>query len=215
MNTFVKLLLLCTLSLGHVVNQAHATLISMDSAFGSDTITLDTETGLRWLDVTLSTDYSYLGVLSELGDGGAFDGFRVATRDEVSTLFTNADIPTINTSFVEENYAPVLSLMNFVGITGHNGNLGTGIPFDYTAGHAYDPTPPNDGWVWIPNLGAYEPDATARASIYSYVPVDNVNNTHGTWLVGITSVPEPATLTLLGYGLIALGFGKKKKQYTC
>ena len=180
---------------------AQAALISAQSDFGLDTVTVDTSTGLRWLDVTLSTDYSYDEIQAQLGHGGMFEGFRLASRDEVSTLFSNAGIPLVSGSFVAENYDPVRALMDLVGITGTDGNLGTGIPFDYTVGHMFDPVPPREGWVWVATLSAYDPNQTARASVSSSVPSDNQNDRHGSWLV---AVPEPSTVVLILVGLLLL-----------
>lgn len=198
------------ISIASVLNVANATLISMDSTYGTDTVTLDTETHLTWLDVPLSTAFSYDTIQPELGIGGAFQGYRIASGAEVKTLFTNAGIPVFGNSFVSANYAPILSLMDYVGITGHNGNLGTGIPFDYTVGHIAD-TAPQVGWASVMVLSVYDPDNTGRAS-GGTVPSNNENPYHGTWLVREVSVPEPATLTLIGLGLLVLGVVRRKSM---
>lgn len=72
---------------------AQASLISMNSTYGVDTITLDTDTGLEWLDVSTALTHqiqyplrSYNDVVSQLGAGGLFDGFRYAVRSEVEAL---------------------------------------------------------------------------------------------------------------------------------
>ena len=75
------------------VSPAHASLISMNSTYGVDTITLDTDTGLEWLDVDSALTYqnqyplrSYNDVVGQLGAGGLFEGFRYAIRSEVESL---------------------------------------------------------------------------------------------------------------------------------
>lgn len=204
MKTLSFVFLIC---MAAALNVANATLVSSDSSFGSDSITLDTDTNLMWLDVPLSTAYSYNGILPELEMGGVFEGYRMASGDEVRTLFTNAGIPVFGGSFVHENYDPILALMSYVGITGHNGNLGTGIPFDYTVGHISD-TASQEGWVLAMTLSVYEPDLTGRASSGT-IPADNENQYHGAWLVRAVSVSEPSTLALMGLGIFGLGFMRR------
>lgn len=78
---------------------ANAALISADSAFGHDTLTVDTVSGLEWLDPFLGVTaggtccLSYSQVETELGTGGILEGFRFATRSELEFLFyTSAGI---------------------------------------------------------------------------------------------------------------------------
>lgn len=54
----------------------------------ADFITLDTETGLRWLDVPISLSRSYNAVAAHFGAGGD-EGFRHATPSEVTSLFNS------------------------------------------------------------------------------------------------------------------------------
>ena len=88
-----------------------------DTFFGADSITLDTDTGLEWLDVTLSTNRSYVDVSAEFGAGGDFEGFRYASADELLTLFSNANIPNVN-NYSAANVVPALALVDLVGATG-------------------------------------------------------------------------------------------------
>lgn len=177
-----------------------AEMVSRDSAFGYDTITYDTETGLEWLDVTLSTLYSYDEILTELEHGGTFDGYRLATADEIITFWQNAGI-NVGTGFLgawtAENFQPIVDLMVLVGITGTNGNLGGGNFFDYTVGNI-DSGPGGD-WVTVAILGADpDPTITGRPSFGS-VPSDNINNQHGSWLIAKKVLAMPwIPLLLLG-----------------
>ncbi|MDX1410273.1 MAG: hypothetical protein R3330_19115, partial [Saprospiraceae bacterium] len=83
-----------------------------DPVFGNNSITTDSETGLDWLDLGLSTGKTVAYVSSQFGTGGAYDGFRHATRAEVLTLFHNAGIPDIDTgATTANNYLPVSRLI--------------------------------------------------------------------------------------------------------
>ena len=76
------------------VPQAKATLIQTDlSAPGDGLLTYDSASGLEWLDLTET--YSLFGrdVLANISGGGIWDGFHIATREEVSSLWSNAGIP--------------------------------------------------------------------------------------------------------------------------
>lgn len=80
-----------------------ATLISLDSQYALDSITLDTDTGLEWIDPWVpllqgnsgcgygctgaSILNAYDDIMGMIGEGGYFEGFRYATRSEVETLF--------------------------------------------------------------------------------------------------------------------------------
>ena len=63
---------------------------------GPGNLTFDPNTGLEWLDWTLSAGRSYDDVSSQLGSSGDFAGFRYATLDETRTLFDNGGAITTN-----------------------------------------------------------------------------------------------------------------------
>jgi hypothetical protein len=89
-----------------------------DPRYGVGTLTLDTSSGLAWLDLPVSRGYSYLQALAATQPGGAFDGFRFATAQEVVALCTSAGIPGPDW-YVESSPAiqPILSLISLVGAT--------------------------------------------------------------------------------------------------
>lgn len=114
-------------------------------------VTLDSDTGSYWLDLTETTGLSYADI--EAGAGGlAAAGWRHATIDEVCDLFERylvpafppamscpligVDPPTAATS------ASVATFLQFLGNTGFDDGIGAG-----TAGFAAGAVPPDLGAV--------------------------------------------------------------------
>ncbi len=67
-----------------------------DPVFGDGSITYDTATGFEWLDLTESLNKSFNDVSAQLGPGGAYEGFRHATKDEVLNLFNGNGVTIYN-----------------------------------------------------------------------------------------------------------------------
>ena len=76
------------------VSSSHATLIEQDlNIIGDNLITLDTDTGLEWLDLDQSLGFGYDEIELLFGPTQQFDGYRHATLPEVTTLFINTGFP--------------------------------------------------------------------------------------------------------------------------
>ena len=92
---------------------ATADLIEIDLlSAGDKLITLDTDTGLEWLDVSLTANITYNAITSGAAVGGLGGlnpivnfGFIHATPDQTGSLFLNAGIAAPN-SFTTANFAP-------------------------------------------------------------------------------------------------------------
>ncbi len=69
-----------------------AALISLDSIFGTDSVTRDSAIGLEWLDLTETAGLSFLEVSALLAGDVRFGGFRYATIRELDTLMADAGI---------------------------------------------------------------------------------------------------------------------------
>lgn len=84
---FVLIALVTLLS----ASSAHANLISVDAwTNGDGRLTRDTQTGLDWLDLSVTNNIGIQDVLTgNYGDLTSF-GFRMATMNEAVTLITNA-----------------------------------------------------------------------------------------------------------------------------
>ena len=103
------------------VGAAHAALVSgNDGVYGVGSLTLDSATGLEWLDLTQSTNLSINDVQ---GGAGSFlaNGFHIATLSEVETLFTdggwNGVDDSANTGSVG-HLAFVTQMQSLFGVTG-------------------------------------------------------------------------------------------------
>lgn len=59
----------------------------------NDRTTIDTVTGLEWLDVTESLNLSYDDVAVEFNTGGMFEGYRYASTIETEELFNAFELP--------------------------------------------------------------------------------------------------------------------------
>ncbi len=191
-------------------SSAQAAFISVDSSFGADTITRDTDTGLEWLDLTQSLGLSVNEVADEFGAGGIYEGFTYARGSDVETLFfTSAGI----TPGLQGPGEPaVWDLANLLGITEAF--------FFVSFGHYLpDLSSPTAG------LGSLEPilpfgDAAASRAIVddNGFAFDEGAPNVGSFLIRSTTpttvpVPEPGTAFLFLTGLAALAYGRRRKRF--
>src|ERR1041385_8142533 len=91
-----------------------------DQRFGPGSLTIDTATGLGWLDLPLTVGLSYNQILAESGPDGRFAGFRHAGVDEIAGLFVSAGIPDIG-EVSEANAVPAMNLIALIGATRYRG----------------------------------------------------------------------------------------------
>jgi hypothetical protein len=148
-----------------------------DQAFGPGAITHDPATGKQWLDLRLSSGHRVEDVQSQLGPGGAFAGFRYATREEIETLFSNALILDVGGSPVPSNYYSVTALIDdYLGPTGINEE----IQYKFTQGFVADQNS-------LQNY--FAPSLAARADLRTASATTNATTTQGSsggighWLV--------------------------------
>ena len=210
----------CLLAGALAPGRAAALLASVDSPFGVGTLTFDTDTGLRWLDLTESADFSHDQLLQALGPGQIFEGYRLATRDEVFTLFTHANFdlsPAAVGNFVPQNADPAVALGTLVGVLGTNGNCGTGCTFSFTAGFtAGPPTIPQtfaeSNFAFFDNSQGQDPNDPAAPLGRAIIDGGSFGNSdpgQGAWLV---LAPEPATALLLAAGLAGLAAARREPR---
>ena len=118
-------------------------------------VTRDTDTGLDWLDVTLSVNRSFNDVSDEFGAGSDYEGFRFATGPEVITLFDHARL-ILNDEGPDVSQ-PILDFISLVG----SAPFGEGV----VSGGRYDDT-----------VDGVDPDlvGSARVSDVLVGPVDTL-----------------------------------------
>ena len=105
---------------------ALADLVVVDRiALGDGQITRDTDTGLDWLDVTLTVNLSYNDVVAGVG-GFSAAGFRHATAAEVCALFAThalAPVPCPSDTEATDPSAIAQTLITLLGATQSGGML--------------------------------------------------------------------------------------------
>ena len=203
--SFSSTVCFCLLS---IIGSAHASsLVSGDDAvFGVDAITIDTATGLEWLDWTLSAGISCNDIETEFGPDGDFEGWGHATVSQVSVFFEHAGI-IADGEYHEANFAPVSELLGLVGTTYWQPDFK--VSFVYTGD---TPSPgyrvgsrialdenPQEGFA-DPDNGHYSETSSDAAKGHALVRVIQAE------------VPEPSTITLLAVGLFGIGGYATRKR---
>jgi len=189
----------------------NASIVSTDwQTAGDNLITHDTVSGLDWLDLTETNNLSYNAVVSELGSGGDYEGFRVATSAEVVALWANfgidltAGAPTANLSYLDPSIQVAASVLGNI-LYEQSPNYPHGVL-------GYIDTSEHVSPLYTYLLGAYQ---TRTDSLYNpadglSVSVEASYRAQGTYLV--SAVPVPAAVWLFGSGLLGLvGVARRKK----
>jgi hypothetical protein len=194
----------CTVALSLLIlgcGSAPAELLSADDQrFGNGKLTLDTSTGLAWLDLPVTSGLSYHEVVAGCEPGGAFSGFRFATLEEVTSLLNQAGIPKPGQSWYAEpggESEAILTFLNLVGATGSQdghpeagGITGTGVGTSVYATLALD-------FSYYNGLPGYVVGNRSIGDSWG-------DSFWGSWLV--ESIPEPCTGQLLMLaGLVLIG----------
>ncbi len=207
-----------------VLSSALAQASVVDTSFG----VTDTASGLDWLSLANTTNMSLTSVMAQLGSGGTFAGWTVASDDQVKALFTDATgllfpsgHPTyaLGTTAADESAAASLALA--LG----NTMCVAGIQCD-----GYSAVARTEGFT--SNLFSTSTTSHDLADIYGYIDLSgnivgasHVPNTafpettaaayFGTYLVRATpttTIPEPSVIALVGLGLLGMGVVARKAE---
>jgi hypothetical protein len=190
-----------------ILAEAKAEVINGDSGFGPNTVAIDTITGLKWLDLTVTAGLSYNTVSQELGPPGRFSGYRYASQDDILQFFLDAGIPHPSPvdAFFTDNYQPVVDLLSVIGVLRPDPN------FPQSEAVSSDPKDAltSDGFVPGHKVASLTVCLTAEelvctpGSAAAFVGFGTpswddsigvgLGTTVGQWLVG---VPEPSALIL-------------------
>lgn len=216
--------LVAALVLGSVIinNPAHAAVLSVDDpTFGVGAITRDTSVGgLDWLDLNLTAGLSYNQVLTEIGSGGQFEGFRFATGAEIAAFFNSAGGPSSLSSYpifisnVSGSWVELLTDMWGGGGNSFGVNTSTGEILQRFSYFIFGESENQyNHWQGYLADNALTYASWDLASIYQNGVPDVVPySTNQSALVReVSTVPVPAAVWLFGSGLISLvGLSRRK-----
>jgi len=169
----------------------------------NNTYTTDTATGLDWWDWNLTEGRSYDDVSSQFGQGGEFEGWRYATLDDVTELYTHAGANAFN-EWSLDNYDAVDTLIDLLGGKKPFSNSETKFAW------AMYGTPDDNGWVstlgpQIRSDSLANFDLTGSLNHRTSGGSNPFGNGLGNALVrntSIASIPEPSVMLLLSAGLL-------------
>jgi len=193
---------------------ALALIIEADSPLGNSTAFVDTNTGLNWLDLSVTFNQSFDEVSAEFRKGARYEGFRYATTNEVSVLLASLGLQfTTNENKSQTQFQLLEHFLVMMAVPSgiRCCDAATIRPvYGLTSTIADSPNPGDPAsFFWASFLqttsngypGFYkaawvEPQSTRVRS--DSIPAPFI----GSWL--IRDVPEPSSLLLLIFGLLSL-----------
>lgn len=169
---------------------------------GDALLTIDTGSGLVWLDWTVAAGMSVNEVQAELLPGGDFDSFRYASNAEVTAFWDNAGIPDVP-GITLANLASVQALIALLGVTFSNALVdagSVGFTSDLSAGLRTEATladrTPFDGFG----------QATLQTTMGFTDDTKEPSRGHAL----VREIPEPGTVLLLVAGLSGTALARRR-----
>lgn len=226
----LSLLALPLVALALAAAPAQATLVSQsDGVFGADSVTLDTGTGLEWLDTNISANRSFNDVSGQFGTGGDFQGWRYATGAEVLNLIASnttvlsgsgsngsldlgsafAFIDTLGVTLLESTMPGPNTFSNVMSTVGF---YARGLPGEYGLGSVGV-----DGVTDGTPGPLFQNAQFGVGDVIGSSPAENADlqfAVRGSWLVRADEAPvqisEPGTLTLFGLFITAIALMRRR-----
>lgn len=192
---------------------ANGAIISIDwQSTGDNLISRDTSSSLDWLDLTETNNMTMLQVKSQLGSGGAFEGWRYATGTEVISLWSNFNIDLSSNgpqSLVGVD-ANIILASNFLGNISCESNCST---YPYGTSGWIDEASPTTSYLYYTMGASIYQTSLSSYDRYGYSLSNEAfgSVSRGSYLV--KPVPIPAALFLFSTGIIVLAATARRKTF--
>ena len=154
---------------------------------GDSLIMRDSATGLEWLNLTATINRSYNDVLTQLGNGGEFEGWRYATVNETKTIFSKFGLDLdqrTESPPTQQNFDALYYMVSLVGDTWVGSGIAarglTGTPVNTTAHYITGAT------MYVSTELVLYTDQRSSFSLSNVTALDNI----GSWLVRDTQMTD-------------------------
>jgi len=212
---------------------ANASLSTLDSSFGQDTLITDSMTGLTWLKLDETAGMSYEAVLAQTGSGGTFADFDIATSAQLRTLTFDAGVDfslDLGNSTIYAQPGPIGATVcaQCVAAGSAFGSLFVSQAVTSTLFGA--DTAPDQYLAW--GMVYNTPGGPNQTELHTYMGISGTSSRMsfqddgviqsvgitslpwvGTWLVTtLPPIPEPSTYALLLVGLATVGVATRRRK---